>query len=527
MKTAPVAFVILVVVSALICVWYSAYAQQRRRIRGASEFSFFAITAAIYTLGYAFELQAHSIEAMRVIVAFEGLGMGFLPTFWLLFSLKFALDREPGPRFRAFLFIVPALLILAMWTNQFHHLYYRETFLAPEVAWPAWGKVAGPLFLAWNAWSQALLVGGLAVILRRGFRVKGRARLQSLLIAAAITIPWLSDLAYIMDLVPAGLDPVPFAISLAGAFLGFSLFRFGLLELVPAARESAIEGLRDGFLVFDREGNVADANAAGRAYLGKVSVGEPLSPDLPGAAEIGDLLREGRGIRSFSALSALGEELRLEVHADPVSDARGRRTGVSLAIRDVTETAALLKRLSDLASLDPLTEVLNRRRFHELAQREFGLALRSSRVLAVIILDLDHFKTVNDLHGHSAGDEVLRTAARRLSVGLRVSDLFARYGGEEFAVLLPDTPVEGALHVAERMRLELTGEAVRFEGRDIIVTASFGVFAGTPRSADSIETYLARADEALYVAKAEGRNAVRAWKEGALEALRDGHVTGC
>ncbi|MBI5068182.1 MAG: diguanylate cyclase [Deltaproteobacteria bacterium] len=155
------------------------------------------------------------------------------------------------------------------------------------------------------------------------------------------------------------------------------------------------------------------------------------------------------------------------------------------------------------ASRDPLTGVLNRLGFNHVIAREFAGARRHGRSLSVVMLDLDHFKRVNDEHGHAAGDEVLVKAARLLQANVRESDLVARWGGEEFIVVASGTPAAGAVRLAEKVRALLEATSL---GPCGAVTGSLGV--AEMQAGDTIEGLLHRADQALYRAKGDGRNRV-------------------
>jgi diguanylate cyclase (GGDEF)-like protein len=173
--------------------------------------------------------------------------------------------------------------------------------------------------------------------------------------------------------------------------------------------------------------------------------------------------------------------------------------------------------LSSMVLSDPLTGCLNRRGFEQALTREISRASRAGTELALLVLDLDHFKLVNDTYGHPAGDEVLRTTARLLLQTARVGDIVARVGGEEFAILLPATRAEGALHFAQRL-CDIVREhsvSVVLNSQPIRVTTSIGVASVAPRNTrDSAgdATVLARhADIALYAAKRSGRDQARPW----------------
>ena len=161
-----------------------------------------------------------------------------------------------------------------------------------------------------------------------------------------------------------------------------------------------------------------------------------------------------------------------------------------------------------LARRDGLTGIYNRQHFFETAQDTLRYCAKSSREASLLVLDLDHFKAVNDMHGHAAGDAVLRRAVAACQARLRSIDLFGRLGGEEFAILLPDCGQGTAAERADEMRAAIAGARRTGDaGVDVQVTASFGV-ATTKACGYSLPTLLAKADQALYVAKNTGRNRV-------------------
>ncbi len=164
--------------------------------------------------------------------------------------------------------------------------------------------------------------------------------------------------------------------------------------------------------------------------------------------------------------------------------------------------------LERMAMTDALTGLPNRRYLFERLDLEMGRAVRYERPLALIIVDIDHFKRVNDIHGHRFGDFVLTEAARVLRNNLRESDVVARYGGEEFAVLLPETNVEQAEAVAEKLRGAFAERELRERDAAVALTISAGVAATSVLAVEDGETLVARADAALYEAKRQGRDRV-------------------
>jgi diguanylate cyclase (GGDEF)-like protein len=169
--------------------------------------------------------------------------------------------------------------------------------------------------------------------------------------------------------------------------------------------------------------------------------------------------------------------------------------------------ALLYQKALQSAFIDPLTKTRNRSALLGSLQREWEIARRHAQALSVIMLDVDHFKSVNDTYGHSAGDAVLEQVAKCICSSVRASDVVFRYGGEEFLILLANTENEGALQLAERVRSELQKCPCAI-GSDtpLRVTASLGV--ATLNSNENKEVLLARADQAMYLAKRKGRNRV-------------------
>jgi len=164
-------------------------------------------------------------------------------------------------------------------------------------------------------------------------------------------------------------------------------------------------------------------------------------------------------------------------------------------------------KLSELASIDSLTGAYNRRNLYEFGELESGISRRYHHHLSVLMMDMDHFKAVNDQYGHAAGDMVLREICGVIQKTLRQTDRMGRLGGEEFGVILPHTDLKEAQLLAERIRRMVESSPILFEGQAIPVTVSIGV-AELSTSDQNLEDLIKTADTALYQAKTAGRNCV-------------------
>jgi len=254
-------------------------------------------------------------------------------------------------------------------------------------------------------------------------------------------------------------------------------------ELRRVIVETAVEATRaDGGILRASDGTV-------------VTVGDPAA----GPRRLEFELTAGRD--SFGTLLLLGEEF----------DDEATITVASLAGQAVValENARLHGIVERQALVDGLTGLANRRRAEDSLRAEVARAERLGGSVGLILADLDDFKAVNDEYGHAAGDDVLRGFAEALRATVREIDVAARWGGEEFAVLLPGSDLEGAVHVAERLRQAIAARRIAGpDGAHIAVTASFGV--ASSGGGRDVEELLRVADEALYEAKRAGKNRVQA-----------------
>ncbi len=190
----------------------------------------------------------------------------------------------------------------------------------------------------------------------------------------------------------------------------------------------------------------------------------------------------------------------------------GRKNFFAAVVRDISEKKKNEDELIRLASTDPLTGAFNRREFTALAEREALRSRRYNRPLSVLMLDLDHFKDLNDTYGHAAGDKALQRFTTICCNALRNVDIFGRWGGEEFVGLLPETDAESAGIIGERLRKIVSETEMDFNGETIRFTVSIGV-AQFRDGEYMLEGPLSRADAAVYDAKKAGRNNIAIYKD--------------
>ena len=218
-----------------------------------------------------------------------------------------------------------------------------------------------------------------------------------------------------------------------------------------------------------------------------------------------------------TTLGVLG--LRLE-HGELPADKRRIIEAAAALLAVSVKNAQLFREVKENSVRDALTGCFTRGHALDVIDAELRRARRSQMPVSMIMFDLDHFKDVNDRHGHLCGDAVLSAVGKRMKEVLRGSDLKCRYGGEEFLVLLPETPLHGARRVAETLRKEIADRPVPWAGDALTITASFGLAQALPGEVN-VQAVIARADQALYRAKDDGRNCVRIAAETAAQIADD------
>ena len=307
--------------------------------------------------------------------------------------------------------------------------------------------------------------------------------------------------------------------------------------------------LAEGVVLTDTKDNIVLVNLAFADKLGVdpgALVGKPLSAlkwRSPGSNEKIDKLpwvtamKDGKAQTDFPLALVLEEEkvLVFAANASPILDSNLNLRGAMATFNDETalqEANGVLLEMMDklrksqdevnkqnaelqrLATRDPMTNCLNRRSFFERLEKAFSLAKSESNPLACVMVDIDHFKKINDVHGHGVGDKVLKMVAKLLESKFGNKDSICRYGGEEFCVLLPGTGLDKAIETAQDVRSTIESYATMGieTSSDLTVTASLGVSA-IEQGASEPAVLIDQADKALYQAKEQGRNRVEQWSQ--------------
>jgi diguanylate cyclase len=498
----------LLVSSALFLGGMSAYAFMHRKTAGAAEVCLLGVFAVIWTAGSFFEIQAAEPLQKLFWRDVQQLGVFGLPLYTVRFAAAYTMSR----RIKQYVWaatVLSVLTVLLIWTNPMHHIM-RSGYVLEDSA--MFGQtlvvrstMTGMLLVAYNF---SLPLFAILILLNFARKLAPGFRKQVYWIVASFLFTFLAAFVKTAFLEGMGIYIHISVLYIPSAIILFrSLFRFSFFRLSPIARDKVFEVISQGILVMDKDGIVLEANSAAlhsvREYFGfqGMLVGSRLhdifaDPDMfPMAKENGEQQRE-------IALCLKTGDAFLSLNFYPLGS---HHDGAVMIINNITGQRMYELQLKEQADMDPLTGVMNRSGFEQAYSRMRAVLHDKKQPLSLFMMDLDHFKSINDTFGHAMGDKVLMHFARLLHSSLREEDVIGRIGGDEFAVLLPNLRKADAAKIAERIRKNVDAARLAEEGSQVGYTVSIGI-AGDERSDSSLSDVLTQADSALYQAKHQDRN---------------------
>jgi diguanylate cyclase (GGDEF)-like protein len=479
--------ILLLSVSAA-CAAMAALVWRRRTAPGAIALMCFLLCVAVWNAGYGLEIAADGLARKLFWAKAEYPGVHLLPVAFFAFAVEHSGRRTWARAGRvAVLAIVPCAIVLLSWTNESHHLIWTDI-----AAYQPAGRVLslghGAVFYFGALYAYGLILASSVMLLTGRASHRRFYRRQSLVVLVAICTPWAANILYLLGIPHNDFDTTTIAFAVTATAVSLGCMRWGLLDVVPIARDAVVEHMSDGMVVIDLRGRIVDCNRAVAPLLRCMvedAVGRAAEDVLPPLGA--DVIRTPDGERAFEV-----EDIDLT--------GRAAAAGRLLLFHEVTAREALQAHLAADALTDDLTGIGNRRYFMERLQWALDEGSRGEEALAVLYLDLDGFKPINDTYGHACGDQVLIATARRLEQCIRPGDALARLGGDEFAILIPRLPDrDDAGHVADRIALALA-EPVLIDRGAVVATASVGVHVALAAEATP-ESLLRGADRGMYVAK--------------------------
>lgn len=501
----------------------------RRRGIGGWYFIGYCITLIIWTAGASVESLVPELETK--VFWSQVLYIGFVQVipFLLLFVVSYSRQRSVPLPTALLLFVLPFITLGIAWIRPFQvWLWSGFSAVSPDTNLAIYYH--GPWFWVHTIYIYSLLFIGLGFLIKNIAAASPLFRLQLTPILIGILFPAITGTLYTFDLLPVkGMDITPTGFAITGLFFVWCLVRYRILDIVPVARTTLVEQLQEGVIVLDVKDNIVDINkSAGKMFnlIPRSVLGSHYQSVIPSLGEI----ETHSGDDSQREIHPAGPGGSvLEIKTTKLLSPGKQVNGMILVIRDVTarkltETklqaanARLHDQLQEIRQLhgklehqalhDSLTGLYNRHIF-EILEKELSSAKRESKAVSLAIIDVDHFKTINDKYGHQQGDMLLQALSTSLSAKIREEDYAARYGGDEIILFFPGMQIQDAVKKAEEIRADFERIAFSSEDQPLKTTVTIGL-AAFPQHGEKIDELFRAADRALYLAKKAGRNRVRA-----------------
>ncbi len=496
----------------------STYMLSKGKALYTKAFAALNFSICIYLLGYMLELNSTTLEQMALWNQVQYLGLAFFPALWLGVVLLYTKQQPSlGGTVLFAWFAIPVLTLILRATNDYHHLYYRAMELRLISGFEMLYLVKGPWYYVQSAYMLFSVTLSSLLLYREYRRSQDVDRSRYLFVLAASAMPHLGVVLILFNLLLAGLDYGALLLPISLSLTTLSILRGDFLEVKSLARENIFETSPDAMLLLDNGNRVVDYNRAALGFfsfqtLDHVKV-EDLLSDVPALISV----FQNKTPQVFE-LGRNGQRRYFEISSLVIHNHYGSVVGTLKSLRDITEKKIMEERLRIAATIDELSGLNNRQHFMELAEQEFEQARGSGTALSAMMMDIDHFKSVNDTYGHAAGDAVIREIGRLMRSSFDQGCILGRLGGEEFAVIMPNTSAADAGMIAEQLRQAMAGTEV-ISGT---ATIKFSVSSGVTELASqvgSLDELLRHADQALYASKGRGRNQITVIRHGDMHSV--------
>ncbi|WP_312939607.1 diguanylate cyclase [Oscillibacter sp.] len=491
----PQLFILAVALSVVISIIMVVFTIANHTVEKSLYLILLTVGDLFFSFGNLLEITAPTLETAFYGVRVQYLGAPLLVPLAYLFFRDFYGKKRFSARRHVLIFSIPVVSMVSLQLYPLVRLHYSHIWYSTNGQIASIQHTDGIVYLLGVALNYICIVLGLSLILshiRNGSKVQRR---QSFILLLSCLAPLASNFSFVFFRGRQSYDFTPIAYVSALAVFLYSALTQNLLNVLPLARAQVIDGLEDAFIICDSDFHFLDANQSAKRLFPQLACmvsGESLE-GVQGFKPEGETL-----------IWKDGEARRYKITANPVLQGT-ISNGICIVFRDVTVERHLLDDLHRQATTDALTGVYNRGTFFDYARQTFAKG-GGREALALLMIDVDHFKQVNDTYGHPCGDAVLKTIAQAARAHFRKSDLVGRYGGEEFAILLEDLSSQQAVETAEQFRRTIEELRIAYRDRIIRVAVSIGVAHCPAARRLLLEELLNQADAAMYLSKAGGRN---------------------
>jgi len=411
------------------------------------------------------------------------------------------------------LLTIPFISLIMVATNDIHHFHYRVFEIDPILGAPYVHQEIGIWYIIHGIFTFGCMFVSFLLVLIHWKETTKSYRQQLIALMCGQLIPMITAFIYLLGLTPQGVDPVPMVLWASSFLYLWSINSSRLFRVLPVAKDAIFHSINDGVIVLDESARLIEFNQACSKVFPQLTrsmisrdirktwlevTGQPMPFTLEAVVNTQDI----EMVLSDHTYQVRVTELQHVNHGK----------GLLLIFTDITELKELQRQLEQLAFYDELTQIYNRRAFFQQCNQAYSEARESSSAFTVILMDIDHFKNVNDTYGHAIGDQLLVHVVKVCQSVLKNGELFARYGGEEFVLALKDSTLLEGQALANLLCNSVESQPLMTAEGAIRATISCGVAEGT-KGQETLYQLLNNADKALYAAKQAGRNRVHVFLE--------------
>lgn len=452
------------------------------------------------------------LSAIKVWTAIQYVGMAFSTPLGLLFIMQYLGFHMTRKKIMALL-TIPFISLIMVATNDIHHFHYRVFEIDPILGAPYVHQEIGIWYIIHGIFTFGCMFVSFLLVLIHWKETTKSYRQQLIALMCGQLIPMITAFIYLLGLTPQGVDPVPMVLWASSFLYLWSINSSRLFRVLPVAKDAIFHSINDGVIVLDESARLIEFNQACSKVFPQLTrsmisrdirktwlevTGQPMPFTLEAVVNTQDI----EMVLSDHTYQVRVTELQHVNHGK----------GLLLIFTDITELKELQRQLEQLAFYDELTQIYNRRAFFQQCNQAYSEARESSSAFTVILMDIDHFKNVNDTYGHAIGDQLLVHVVKVCQSVLKNGELFARYGGEEFVLALKDSTLLEGQALANLLCNSVESQPLMTAEGAIRATISCGVAEGT-KGQETLYQLLNNADKALYAAKQAGRNRVHVFLE--------------
>ncbi|GFP76243.1 histidine kinase N-terminal 7TM domain-containing diguanylate cyclase [Clostridium fungisolvens] len=493
--------------AAFLALFFAAYALSKSSTTLVNIFSALCVSVSIYLFGYLLELNSSSLPQMIFWNQIQYIGVPFYPALWLLLSMLYTKTiKILSKGIFLMIFTIPMLTFIIRFTNEIHHFYYKSFKLKELWGLKFLSLEKGPWYIFYSVYLIFYFVLAVFFYLRNYRKAPNFQRLGYRIMISASFLPFIGLNLILLNPLNFSVNYIAFVLPFSLFLVLLALFKYDFLEFKTLARDVLFDKSADAMILINSTSSIIDFNPAAAQLFPELTAsvkGRFIESVLGNYKGFLDSLKN-KDLKDL--LLNFGDDYGyFEVKSVTIKNDFENIVGYLISLVNVTERKHAQEALNILATTDSLTGLYNRNRFMQLANLQMEISQRYNNKFSLIMIDVDHFKEINDTKGHAAGDAVLNHLGRLMREYFRKTDIIGRLGGEEFAILLPDTSLIDAQNITEVFRNVLLKQPAFYEDEYIHFTLSMGISVYDKRFS-CFDQILKLSDEALYQSKENGRN---------------------